>query len=89
MAQLRRRENKTERQETKETLKMLVKNYHTIHSECEYRAIRKMILNETGFWILYKIIYSLKEGVLMHPFFFKVIFFSIHQLIETYSTIFD
>jgi len=27
---LRRRENKTERQETKETLKMLVKNYHFI-----------------------------------------------------------
>jgi hypothetical protein len=48
---LRRRENKTERQEAKETLKMLVKNYHSIHPECGYRAIRKMILNETG-WIV-------------------------------------
>ena len=48
---LRRKENKTERQETKETLKMLVKNYHSIHPECGYRAIRKMILNETG-WIV-------------------------------------
>lgn len=30
---------------------MLVKNYNSIHPECGYRAIRKMILNETG-WIV-------------------------------------
>jgi hypothetical protein len=42
---------KTPRQETKETLKMLNKNYHTIHPEKGYRAIRKDILNDTG-WIV-------------------------------------
>ncbi len=39
---LRRRENKTARQETKETLKMLIKNYHSIHPEKGYRALRKI-----------------------------------------------
>src|SRR5690554_6607145 len=42
---------KTPRQETKETLKQLINNYHTIHPEKGYRAVRKDIFNDTG-WIV-------------------------------------
>jgi hypothetical protein len=42
---------KTPRQETKETLKTLIKNYHSIHPEKGYRAVRKDIINDTGWMV--------------------------------------
>ncbi|MGD9909843.1 MAG: hypothetical protein AB7U79_04460 [Candidatus Izemoplasmatales bacterium] len=55
---LKRRENKTAREETKETLKMLIKNYHSIHPEKGYRALRKDIINETGWIVSYYLMYQ-------------------------------
>lgn len=55
---LRRRDNKTARQETKETLKMLIKNYHSIHPEKGYRALRKDIINKTGWIVSYYLMYQ-------------------------------
>ena len=55
---LRRRENKTAREETKETLKMLIKNYHGVHPEKGYRALRKDIINETGWIVSFYLMYQ-------------------------------
>ncbi len=54
---------KTPRQETKETLKQLINNYHTIHPEKGYRAVRKDISNDTG-WIVssYLMYQCFREG---------------------------
>ncbi|MDD4532078.1 MAG: hypothetical protein PHW22_01405 [Bacilli bacterium] len=49
---------KTPRQETKETLKMLIKNYHAIHPEKGYRALRKDIFNDTGWMVSIYLMYQ-------------------------------
>jgi len=55
---LHRRVHKTARQETKDTLKMLIKNYHNIHPEKGYRSLRKDIINETGWIVSFYLMYQ-------------------------------
>jgi hypothetical protein len=49
---------KTPRQETKETLKMLIKNYHSIPPEKGYQAVRKDIFNDTGWMVSNYLMYQ-------------------------------
>lgn len=55
---LRRRENKTQRQETKDYLKSLILNYHKMYPTKGYRALRKDIKIDTGWIVSYYLMYQ-------------------------------
>lgn len=55
---LRRKENKTQRQETKDYLKSLIKNYHEMYPTKGYRAIKKDIKTDTGWIVSYYLMYQ-------------------------------
>jgi len=54
---LKRKTYQTHQEKTKNHLKMLIKNYHEIYPTKGYRAIRKDILDETGWIVSYYLMY--------------------------------
>lgn len=54
---LKRKTYLTHQEKTKNHLKMLIKNYHEIYPTKGYRAVRKDILDETGWFVSYYLMY--------------------------------